>query len=373
MLSLDGFRWDYMENTNTPNLDYIASNGIKAHSLIPSFPTKTFPNHYTIATGLYPDHHGIVQNSFYDPDLDRYYRISDREAVEDDVFYGGEPIWVTAEKQGVTSASFFWVGSEAPVQDMQPTYWKKYEHEFPYEQRIDTVIHWLSLPEDSRPHLILWYIDEPDGTGHEFGPQSPVTYQQVEYLDSLLGVFLEKLNALSYADQINVIVTSDHGMGPIHEEKTVFLDEYLKEDWFETVQGHNPNLTFKAKPEFYDSAWMTLTKIPHVKVWKHGEMPDRLHHGTHVRTLDFILVADSAWQVTTGKPISYSGGAHGYDNGNTDMHTIFYAMGPAFLKNPDYPSFHNVDIYPLIANILGLDAVPTDGEMERVKGMLINP
>jgi alkaline phosphatase D len=372
MLSLDGFRWDYAEHANTPNLDYIAASGIKARSLIPSFPTKTFPNHYTMATGLYPDHHGIVQNSFYDPNLDRYYQISDRSAVEDGTFYGGEPIWVTAEKQGLTSASFFWVGSEAPVQGIQPTYWKKYKHDFPFEQRIDTVIRWLSLPEDRRPHLILWYMDEPDGIGHTFGPDHEETYRKVQYLDSLVGVFLKKLNELPHAEEINIIVTSDHGMGPIDPEKTIFLDEYLNEEWFETVQGHSPNLTLKAKPEFYDAAWTTLSMIPHVQVWKHGTMPERLHYGTHARTLDFILLADSAWQFVSGDRSPYSGGAHGYDNANTDMHAIFYAMGPAINKDPDFPSFYNVDIYVLLTKMLDLTPAPTDGDPERVIGILKN-
>lgn len=373
MLSLDGFRWDYAQHASTPNLDYLAANGVKAQSLIPSFPTKTFPNHYTMATGLYPDHHGIVQNSFYDPEQDRSYRISDRDAVEDGTFYGGEPIWVTAEKQGVTSASFFWVGSEADVRGIQPTYWKVYDHDFPFEQRVDTVVHWLSLPEETRPHLVLWYMHEPDAKGHKFGPLSPEANRKVEHLDSLVGVFLHKVEQLPYADQINIIVTSDHGMGPIHKEKTVNLKDFIEKKWFETIQGSNPNYIFTVKPEYYDVAWKKLSSIPHVTVWKHGEVPDRFHYGTHVRTQDFILVADSAWQVITGSRKSYDGGAHGYDNANTDMHTIFYAMGPAFLPDPDYPSFYNIDLYLLLSTILDLDPEPTDGNPERIHDMLINP
>jgi len=372
MLSLDGFRWDYPEQAETPNLDYIASQGIKAQSLIPSFPTKTFPNHYTMATGLYPDHHGIVQNSFYDPELDRRYKISDRNAVEDPVFYGGEPIWVTAEKQGITSASFFWVGSETAVQGIQPTFWKRYVHDFPFEQRIDTVIYWLSLPEEKRPRLVLWYMHEPDAIGHDYGPGHPEVIRQVEYLDSLVGVFLDKVKKLPYAGEINIIVTSDHGMGPTSKEKTVYLKNYISKEWFETIEGHSPNLIFKARPEFYDTAWQVLSNIPNVSVWKHGEVPERLHYGHHIRTLDFILVADSAWQVTTGERISYDGGAHGYDNANTDMHAIFYAAGPAFIHNPDYPSFYNVDLYILLATILGLNPAETDGSAIRIQGMLKN-
>jgi len=166
ILSMDGFRWDYPEKVATPNLDSVAAVGVKAKSIIPSFPTKTFPNHYTMVTGLYPDHHGIVQNEFYDPESGRYYRIGDRKAVMDGTFYGGEPIWVTAEKQDVKSASYYWVGSEAEIGGVRPAYWKEYDGKVPFENRIDSVISWLRLPEEKRPHLILLYFDEPDGYGH---------------------------------------------------------------------------------------------------------------------------------------------------------------------------------------------------------------
>ncbi|MBU2465082.1 MAG: ectonucleotide pyrophosphatase/phosphodiesterase, partial [Bacteroidetes bacterium] len=162
VLSLDGFRWDYSDRFGAPNLEQIASEGVKAESMIPSFPSTTFANHYTMATGLYPDHHGILVNRFYDPILDETYNEpGKRSTVEEGKFYGGEPIWVTAEKQDVKTATFFWVGSEADVKGIRPSIWKKYDHGFPYEQRIDTVIAWLQLPEEERPRLIMWYFDEP--------------------------------------------------------------------------------------------------------------------------------------------------------------------------------------------------------------------
>lgn len=370
MLSMDGFRWDYPEHAHTPNLDYLAAQGIKAHSIVPSFPSKTFPNHYTMATGLVPDRHGIVDNSFYDAQLGLKYKIGDRKAVENGIFYNGEPIWVTAEKQGIRSAALFWVGSEAPVHGIQPSLWKKYDQSLPFEQRIDTVIHWLSLPEEVRPHLLMWYFHEPDAIGHDYGPRSPEVYREVEYLDSLLGVFLAKLSQLPHAGEINLIVTSDHGMGPINKEDVVYLYDYLKKEWIEREEGGSPNFCLKAVPAFYDSVWNALAQMPHIQAWKHGQVPARLNYGTHPRTLDFIIVADSGWQITTGQRISYSNGAHGYDIANTDMHAIFYAMGPAFLKDPDYPSFSNTDLYILIASILGMEPAPTDGSFGRIKGML---
>ena len=197
MVSMDAFRWDYPEKVSTPNLDYIAANGVRS-VIIPSFPTVTFPNHYTMATGLYPDNHGIVQNSFYDTELDKYYHLYDKVSTTNSEFYGGEPIWVTAETQDVISAAFYWVGSDVTDKNVQPTYWKKYVHHFPFEQRIDTVIHWLSLPVEIRPHLILLYISEPDGVGHRTGAESTEVLNTISYLDSLVGVLISKINDLPH-------------------------------------------------------------------------------------------------------------------------------------------------------------------------------
>jgi predicted AlkP superfamily pyrophosphatase or phosphodiesterase len=370
MLSMDGFRWDYPDRCPTPNLDRLAARGVKARSLQPSFPSKTFANHYTMATGLYPDHNGIVENSFYDPATGKHYSISDRNAVEDPSFYGGEPIWVTAEKNGIISASFYWVGSEAPIKGILPTYWKKYNNDFPFEQRIDTIIHWLSLPEAKRPHLIMWYLNEPDGIGHDVGPESDETLRMVVYLDSLLGIFLDKIEALPIAGEINIIVTSDHGMGPVSPDRCVNLKEYIDYQWFDEMEGHSPNLNLKVKNEFSDKAWQALSSLPHISAWKHGQVPDSLHYGQNPRTLDFILVADSAWQFSLTGKVPRSLGAHGFNPYDTDMHAIFYARGPAFRVGYKQPTFENVDLYPLICHIFNIAPAPVDGRIERVRGML---
>ncbi|MBL7103053.1 MAG: alkaline phosphatase family protein [Bacteroidales bacterium] len=372
MLSLDGFRWDYADKVPTPNLDKIAKMGVKAESLKASFPTKTFPNHYSMATGLYPDNHGIVLNSFYDPELNRYYSVMDREAVEDGKFYGGEPIWVTAEKQGITSASYFWVGSEADVQEIHPTYWKKYDHDFPFEQRIDSVIAWLQLPENIRPHLILWYMHEPDKSGHIYGPDSKEMDSVIIYLDSLVGVFIEKLQDIPYANEVNVIITSDHGMGNISNERKVVIEENLNMDWVDIIQGYNPNFVIRANEGYIDSIYLTLKKVPHITTWKSGEVPEKFHYGTNPRTLDIVVVADSSWSVVLNNERQVGNGTHGFDNNNKDMHTIFYAYGPAFKENYVSPSFENVDIYPLITHILELEPAEIDGSLENVKPLIID-
>lgn len=294
MLSVDGFRWDYADKVPTPNLDKIAKKGVKAESLKASFPTKTFPNHYTIATGLYPDNHGIVLNSFYDPATDRYYSIFNREAVEDGSFYGGEPIWVTAEEQGVISGSYFWVGSEAEIKGVRPTYWKEYEHKFPYRQRIDSVIFWLQKPEEVRPHLVMWYFDEPDHSGHKFGPDSKELEKKIIELDQLIGIFLSEIEKLPIADNINIIVTSDHGMCNISNDRKVPLKELLTMDWIENLEGYNPNYNIGVKEGFKDSIYQELAKIDHITFWYSDSVPARLNYGSNDRTLDFVVVADSS-------------------------------------------------------------------------------
>lgn len=370
MLSVDGFRWDYADEVPTPNLDKIANMGVKAESLKSSFPTKTFPNHYSIATGLYSDHHGIVLNSFYDPESGRYYSIFDREAVEDGYFYGGEPIWVTAENQGVISGSYFWVGSEAEIKGVRPTYWKKYEHKFPYKQRIDSVISWLQKPIEIRPHLILWYFDEPDHTGHLFGPDSKELKEKVVQLDSLIGYFITEIQNLPISDKINIIVTSDHGMANISDGRKVTLEDHLNMEWVEEMQGYNPNYNIKAREGYIDSIYNQLLEIEHISFWKSELVPERLHYGTNDRTLDFVVVADSSWSLLPNADKGVGFGAHGYDNKNKDLHAIFYAYGPAFKENYIAPTFNNVDIYPLIAHILNLKPAIVDGSLDNVIGLL---
>ena len=215
LISFDGFRADYLDRYNTPNFDTFIKNGVGAVGMKPSFVTKTFPNHYSIATGMYAENHGLVGNHFYDPVLDENYTMSDRSKVEDPKFYGGEPIWVTAEKQGVKTASYFWVGSEAPIKGVYPSRWKRYDHDFPFEARIDSVADWFSLPVSERPRLCMLYFHEPDGAGHDFGPESPETGRMVTHMDSIFGIIVEKMSNLDIYPQLNIIAVSDHGMAEI--------------------------------------------------------------------------------------------------------------------------------------------------------------
>jgi predicted AlkP superfamily pyrophosphatase or phosphodiesterase len=369
LVSMDGFRWDYQKQFNLPNLKQIAKEGVHAKSMRPSYPTKTFPNHYSIVTGLYPDHHGIINNVFYDAALNESFSLS-TNAKNDSRFYGGNPIWNVAEQQGVKTASFFWPGSDTDKK--RPTYYKSYDSKIPYGNRIDTVIKWLQLPEKQRPHLITLYFDEPDHTGHNFGPLSPENEKIIKKMDALMGELSSKLDQLSIGKEINLIIVSDHGMADISNDKKVAVLDYLKPEWLGYKDVINPIMSLQAKPGYQDSLAKALKKIPHIKFWKSTEVPKRLHYGTNPRVHDFVIEAKKGYSLAKDKNQNIKGGTHGYDNKEKDMHAIFYAKGPAFKVDKEVKTFQNVSVYPLIAHILGLQIDPVDGKFSEVKSMLRN-
>ena len=371
MLSLDGFRWDYEQYAHTPVLDSLAKTGVVADALIPSFPTKTFPNHYTMATGLYPDNHGIVLNSFYADDQKKDYNMKDGSAVTDGNFYQGEPIWSTAELQGVKAATLFWVGSGAEIKGVRPSYWSHYNHSLPFDARIDSVFNWLSLPLAVRPHLIMWYLHQPDEIDHDFGPLSKEAIQVIENLDTYLGKFFAKMRMLPNYNQLNFIITSDHGMSSISKEKEIILDEIIDTTDLLFYNGYNPVLNLKVKEGKLKKVYNELKTVDHLQVWYHDSIPKRLHYGANPRTLDITVVALPNWSIYWSWAKGNSMGAHGYDNSFKDMHAIFYAAGPAFKVDYRSPAFENIHLYPLIAEIMELDPAQTDGNIHSVENILV--
>jgi alkaline phosphatase D len=369
VLSMDGFRWDYVDSFPTPNLHYIITNGVHARSLIPPFPSVTFPSHYTMATGLYPDHHGIIYNTFYDPDLRSSYSYKDNNTVNDSRYYSGEPIWVTAQKQNIKAASYFWPGSEAEIKGIRPAYWKKYTARCTYEQRIDTVIYWLNLPESVRPQLILFYFDNPDHLAHSYGPFDPKVRDIVMQLDSLVGIILNKINQLAVGKQVNLILVSDHGMEAINNDKIIDLDNYIHENWCDNINGHYSFITMDAIQGYSDQIFLGLSKVPHIKAWRKQDVPVRFHYGTNQHIGEFVLSADSSYSMTWSEKKLTMSGNHGYDNMNSDMHGVFFAIGPAFKKGYLQPPFENVNLYDIMTYVLQLSPANNDGNLEPLKSM----
>jgi predicted AlkP superfamily pyrophosphatase or phosphodiesterase len=370
VLSMDGFRSDYPERAHTPTLDSLERVGVRS-AFRPSFPSVTFPNHYTLATGLHPDHHGLVNNFFYAPDLGLTYRIGDNTAVTNPDFYAGEPVWNTAEKQGLRAASFFWVGSEAPIQGMQPSICKTYDKSVPFRSRADSVIAWLQLPEDIRPRLVMWYMEEPDAIGHSQTPDSPATLAKAEELDAILAYFFAEARKLEHFDRIDFIVLSDHGMATYTPDRYVNLNDYLPRDSFDYIFDGVPTLLYPRKT-YTDSALAILRHVPHVKAYRKDRMPERFVYGSNPRIGDIVVIPDvGTYLQFRSTPSPRRGGAHGYDNYAPEMEAIFYAAGPSFKKGLKLPPMSNVNLYLIITRLLNLQPAPNDGDIQTVEQLFI--
>jgi len=374
LISMDGFRYDYLNKANTPNFDNLLQGGVTSKALVPVFTSKTFPNHYSIATGMYAENHGLIANTFYATDIGKPYAIRDRNAVENGQFYGGEPIWVTAERQGVRTASYFWVGTEASINGIQPSYWKKYDQKVSFQSRIDSVISWFSYPIKQRPRLSLLYFHEPDWTGHEYGPNSQETILQIERMDNVLGDIISKTNKLSIASKLNIIIVSDHGMTEVFPEKTIDLSSYTDLSALD-VTGAGPTVFISSKSKkLLKKTYKELKNINNANIYLKNKIPKQFHYRKHIRIPDILIVADEGWSLMPLGHGSYNPkGSHGYDNTLDNMKAIFIANGPSFKSGYKRDEFENIHIYPLIAHILGIDPYEKiDGDLEQVKDLLSN-
>lgn len=367
IISLDGFRWDYTQWYDTPFLDRMAQEGVEA-ALIPSYPSKTFPNHYTLATGLFPDHHGIIGNKFINRATGKKFSLSNREVKHDAHYYGGEPIWLTAQRQGLRTAVFYWPGSDVAVQGKYPDKYFNYDQEprLTFGQRIDGILKQLRRPEAKRPQLIMAYFEQPDHNGHVYGPQAKQTRIAVMEIDKLISNLYERIQKLPISDNVNFIVVSDHGMTLTMPEKHIDARQYLKKEWYYDIEGDAPANVY-AREGCADSICQALQGVDHIRVWHRTEVPYYLHYGTNENVGDVVIDTELGW-LFSDKKAEY-GGTHGYDPSYNDMHALFRAVGPAF-KHISLPHFPNVDVYPLLCHLLGIEPAPNDGSLNIVKRML---
>lgn len=377
LVSIDGFRPDYLEKYRPPTLNRLAREGTRAKFMTPSFPTKTFPNHYTIATGLYPENNGIVENNIYD--FGTTFGMSKKAEVQNGRWWLGEPIWVTAEKQGQHAAAMFFPGSEAEIEGTRPTFWKEYEHELPHEPRVDQILAWLDLPREQRPTFLTLYFDDVDTQGHRHSPDSPETRDAVLKVDKAVERLMNGLRARKIDRKANVIIISDHGMAALDQKNAVVFDEYVDLDLAERILWTSEIVQIFPKEGRFDEMAAALRKIPHGWCLPKAEIPERLHYSTGARVAPIVCSADEGWMYTSrefyerlkkrddfGKTI----GAHGYDNKYESMHAVFIGHGKAFRKHNVVEGFPNVDVYELMCKILGLKPAKNDGDFQRVRKML---
>lgn len=368
IVSLDGFRWDYPQIHGTPNLDKMARKGVSA-VMKPSYPASTFPNHYTLITGLVPDHHGIVNNVFWDRANHRQYSMGDSLTRYNPDYYKGEPIWTTAQRQGVKAASIYWVGSDINIKNSYPTYYKEWADQprLTFGQRVDTALAMLNKKEEARPRLITLYMDEPDASGHHFGPKGKETKITVNHIDSLIGRLIQGIESLPFGDRVNLIVTADHGMTDVSKDRFININDYLKPSWYERAVGNNPTSVFASK-ETRDSIYKALSNIENIKVYRKNKVPKSLKYGTNPNIGDIVVMPACGWQF--GFKPSPNMGAHGYDPACRDMQVIFFAFGPDFKENYKGKLFDNTAIYPLLAHLLGVKPAHNDGNFKQVKPFL---
>lgn len=358
LISIDGMRHDYIEKYKAHHLEKLAQSGVKATWMIPSFPTLTFPNHYTIATGLFPSHHGVVANSFYDKKMKQAYRIRDRSAVENPKWYGGTPIWVLAEKQAMLSASYFWVGSEAPVQGTYPSYHYKYNENTSINDRIKTVVDWLNLPIEKRPHLITFYMPEVDHAGHAFGPDSKEVEQSVHYVDTVI----QKLNdaVVTTGLPINIIIVSDHGMTSVNQSQPIAIPVEVDKDEFSIISSGTLVHLYAHESTSVKEVYRKLKRDKtNYDVYLKKKLPRKLKYSSKNdqfnRIGDIVMLAKTPYVFHQNASSLPNPGAHGYDSRvNKEMMAIFMAWGPNIKESKRIKPFSNVEVYPLIADILGL-------------------
>ncbi len=372
LISIDGFGHDYLEKYSAPNLHRLAASGVRAEALLPCFPTYTFPNHYTIVTGLYPAHHGIVSNEMYDPGFDATF-IYKEPAAQEGRWWGGEPIWVTAEKQGQKTASLFWPGSAAPIEGMWPDHWEPFDAKMSPEERVHKILGWLDLPAPQRPTFLALYFDQVDHAGHDHGPDSPQVRDAVAAVDAAIGRLLGGLRQRGIEDRVNLIVVSDHGMAATSPKQVIFIDDYIDLRRVRVVTRGQFFTLWPAKSET-DAVFAQLQKIPHVRAYRREKVPARWHYSGNARIAPIILLAEEGWGITDheyAKSHELQPGGHGYDNSLPSMQAIFIAHGPAFKAGTKLPAFPNVDVYDLMAYLLHLKPAHNDGALEVFRPVLV--
>lgn len=362
LISVDGFRWDYMDRYSTPNMDRIARAGSKAERLMPVFPTLTFPNHYSIATGLYPSNHGLVGNDFPDPSRNVWYSIRNREAVGDRRFYEGEPIWVTAESQGMVAASFFFVGTEAPIKGVSPTHWRSYDKKISGQERVDQVLTWMQEPDENRPHIYTLYFEDVDDHSHWYGPESSENIEAIARVDNYIGRLLNGFEKLPIAEQINIILVSDHGQSAYQADPLPYvLADHVNLDETAIIEGGSYLfLHFDEDQPGRAAAMVTAVNSS----WVHGraylpqDAPLTWHLENNPRFPDVILMPEPGYAVlsTVDKAGKINSGDHGWAPDAPAMHGFFVACGPNIKPGVSLGAINNIDIYPLMLSILELEA-----------------
>ena len=378
LVSIDGFRWDYLDRHQAPNLARLAAQGVRAEGLIPQFPSKTFPNHYTIVTGLRLANHGIISNNMRAADIPGEFGLSNRDVLADPRWWGGEPIWNTAEKQGRIAAAMFWPGSETVIGGRQATFWKPFDDGLPHPERVGQVLAWLKLPEGRRPSFLTLYYSDVDNAGHDDGPESEAVSAAVSSVDRSLGELITGVNSLGLDDRVHYVVVSDHGMAALSPDRMIVLDRYIDVAATDVVDWA-PVLGVSPKDGNVEKLYAALKdKHPHLAVYRKNEIPPEYGISGHPRLPEVIGIADEGWYITSQREVDQwehsdrrpPAGTHGYDARARSMHGLFVAAGPRIQSGLVVKPFENIHVYEFICALMGLTPADNDGDPAVTRDML---
>ncbi|XP_068605788.1 ectonucleotide pyrophosphatase/phosphodiesterase family member 7-like [Brachionichthys hirsutus] len=380
LISFDGFRWDYDRGVDTPNMDQMAEDGVKALYVTPPFLSVTSPSHFTLVTGRYVENHGVVHNMWFDTTSGQkkpYYATLFVDEWWDNWTL---PLWITAQRQGLKAGTLHFPGSparyqgEVPVkQEVEPPVYD-YGDETAWQKNSDKVMGWF---RDEDLDFVSLYFGEPDGTGHLYGPDSPQVREMVKQVDRTIGYIRHSAGRHGLTDHLNIIITADHGMTTIHRNDAVqeiTLSEipgFSFRDLSFHLVDYGPSGMLLPKPGKLDQVYEALKGAhPHLNVFKKEEMPERLHYSKNERILPIVLFADPGYLINGFVPVQFNKGEHGFDNNELDMKAFFRAVGPAFHKNLEVGPFESVNIYALMCHILGITPESNDGHLNATKHML---
>jgi predicted AlkP superfamily pyrophosphatase or phosphodiesterase len=378
LISIDGWRWDYLERFAPPTLSRLAAEGVRAEGLIPQFPSKTFPNHYTIVTGLTLAHHGIVSNNMRDPVIPGRYSMSNRDVLADPRWWGGDPIWNTAERQGKVAAAMFWPGSETRIGGDQATYWKDFDDDLPNSARVNQLLEWLKLPDGKRPSFLTLYFSDLDNAGHNFGPDADETRAAALSVDRSVGELVAGVAAAGLTNRVNYVIVSDHGMAALSRDRMIVVDDYIDPATADIIDWA-PVLALTPKDGDVEKMYAALKdKHPHLQVYRRDEIPAVYGLAGHPRLSPIVGIADEGWYITsrteTGRWDRHErntpGGTHGYDARAKSMQGLFIAAGPRLRSGVIVKPFENIHVYNLMCAVIGIQPSQNDGDFAVVKDML---
>jgi len=373
LVSIDGFRADYLDQGVTPVLSGLAAEGARA-GMRPSFPSKTFPNHYALVTGLRPDRNGMVENTFEDPRRPGVtFKMANREAVQDRFWWDeATPIWVTAERAGLATAPVFWPGAEAAIQGVRPRHYVAFDMATPNVRRVDDLLALLDRPPAARPAFLTLYFDTVDTAGHDFGPDAPETRAAVAEVDARIGQLMAGLKARGL--DANLIVVADHGMAAVSDARKLYMDDLLPPQAYRSLSGGAFMTLYPQPGHEAEVAKALLRPHEHLQCWARGHIPARFHYGRNPRVAAYFCQPDTGWTFTTRsyKAKKPERGNHGFDPYSPEMAAVFVAHGPAFRAGVTLPTFDNVSVYPLLARLLGVTPEPNDGKAADTAGALVH-